>query len=90
MVLHLRPELVDMKAAGAQPTAKFRLVGMQAGWARAPRPWDKYTENSGAGDPRAATAEKGARFFEAVTRELATFLAELSNAKIDATFPFQA
>jgi len=89
LVLHLRPELVSMQEAGAQPTKKFRLGGMQAGWARAPRPWDKYTEDSGAGDPRAATAEKGARFFEAVTRELAGFLIELSNAKIDETFPFQ-
>lgn len=90
MVLHLRPELVDMQSAGPQPTAKFRVAAMQAGWARAPRPWDKYTEDSGAGDPRAATAEKGARFFDAVTRELAAFLAELSKAKIDASFPFEA
>jgi creatinine amidohydrolase len=88
LVLHLRPELVNMSEAGTQPTAKFRLPAMQAGWARAPRPWHKYTEDSGAGDPRAATAEKGARFFEAVTHELATFLVELSNAKMDATFPF--
>jgi creatinine amidohydrolase len=89
MVLHLRPELVDMPAASPQSTAKFRLAGMQSGWARAPRRWDLYTEDSGAGDPRAATAEKGARFFDAVTRELATFLVELSNAKLDANFPFQ-
>lgn len=88
LVLHLRPDLVDMASAGPQPTAKYRLAGMQAGWARAPRPWEKYTQDSGAGDPRAATAEKGARFFDAVTRELAAFLVELSNAKIDATFPF--
>lgn len=89
LVLHLRPELVNMSEAGPQPTAKFRLAGMQAGWARAPRPWDKYTADSGAGDPRAATAEKGARFFDAVTRELAAFLVELSKAKIDENFPFQ-
>jgi creatinine amidohydrolase len=89
LVLHLRPELVEMSQAGAQPTAPYRLAGMRAGWARAPRPWERYTEDSGAGDPRAATAEKGGRFFEAVTRELAAFLVELSNAKIDATFPFQ-
>lgn len=88
LVLHLRPDLVDMASAGPQPTAKYRLAGMQAGWARAPRPWEKYTQDSGAGDPHAATAEKGARFFDAVTRELAAFLVELSNAKIDATFPF--
>jgi creatinine amidohydrolase len=90
LVLHLRPELVDMRHAGPQPTAAFRLAGMSAGWARAPRPWEKYTEDSGAGDPRAATAEKGARFFEAATRELAGFLVELANAKMDASFPFRA
>src|SRR5262245_47582772 len=90
LVLHLRPELVNMNEAGPQSTATFCLAGMRAGWARAPRPWEKYTEDSGAGDPRSATAEKGARFFDAVTRELAGFLAELSKAKIDATFPFEA
>jgi creatinine amidohydrolase len=89
LVLHLRPELVDMNQAGAQPTSEFRLAGMRAGWARAPRPWDKFTQDSGAGDPRAATAEKGARFFDAVTRELATFLVELSNAQMDDAFPFK-
>jgi creatinine amidohydrolase len=88
LVLHLRPELVDMQQAGPQPTAKLRIAGMQAGWARAPRPWEKYTEDSGAGDPRRATAEKGARFFEACTQELADFLTELSHTKIDAAFPF--
>jgi creatinine amidohydrolase len=90
LVLHLRPELVDMASASPQPTAKYRLAGMQAGWARAPRPWEKYTQDSGAGDPRAATAEKGARFFDAVTQELAAFLVDLSNAKIDAAFPFSS
>jgi creatinine amidohydrolase len=88
LVLHLRPELVNMVEAGPQPTAAFRLAGMRSGWVRAPRPWDIYTQDSGAGDPRAATAEKGARFFDAVTRELAAFLVELSNAKMDDTFPF--
>jgi len=89
MILHLRPELVEMETAGAQATAEFRLAGMRAGWARAPRPWEKYTSDSGAGDPRSATAEKGARFFDAVTKELAAFLIELSNAKMDASFPFK-
>jgi creatinine amidohydrolase len=88
LVLHLRPELVDMQQAGPQPTAKYRLAAMQTGWARAPRPWEKYTVDSGAGDPRAATAEKGARFFDAVTHELASFLVEFAAAKMDAKFPF--
>lgn len=90
LVLHLRRELVDMTKAGAQPTATFRLAGMRAGWARAPRPWDRYTKDSGAGDPRNATAEKGARFFNAVCEELADFLVDLAAAKIDEVFPFQS
>jgi creatinine amidohydrolase len=89
LVLHLRPELVDMKSAGPQTTAEFRLAGMRAGWARAPRAWEKFTVDSGAGDPREATAEKGAQFFEAVTRELAAFLSELSSSTIDESFPFR-
>lgn len=88
LVLHLSPHLVDMRQAGPQSTAPFRLAGMRAGWARAPRPWEMYTEDSGAGDPRQASAEKGARFFEAVTHELASFLVELSSTKMDAKFPF--
>lgn len=89
LVLHLRPELVDMSQAGPQTTASFRLAGMRAGWARAPRPWEKYTQDSGAGDPRTATAEKGKQFFEAVTYELAGFLVDLANAELDEAFPFQ-
>jgi len=90
LMLHLRRELVDMSNAGAQPTATFRLAGMRAGWARAPRPWDRYTKDSGAGDPRDATAEKGARFFNAVCKDLAGFLVELEAATIDDTFPFES
>ncbi len=87
-VLHLRPDLVDMANAGPQPTATFRLAAMRAGWARAPRPWDRYTEDSGAGDPRSASAEKGERFFNAVCEKFADFLVELAGAEIDEAFPF--
>lgn len=90
LMLHLRPELVNMGQAGAQPTATFRLAGMRAGWARAPRPWARFTKDSGAGDPRGATAEKGARFFDAVCEQLAEFLSELAEVEIDDSFPFQS
>jgi creatinine amidohydrolase len=90
LMLHLRPDLVDMQQAGVQQTAAFRLRAMREGWARAPRPWKRYTNDSGAGDPRAATADKGRRFFEAVCAELADFLVELAHAELDDEFPFQA
>lgn len=89
LMLHLRPDLVDMSLAGPQPTAEYRLRAMREGWARSPRPWDRYTEDSGAGDPRAATAEKGKQYFDAVCEELADFLSELDAAERDDDFPFQ-
>lgn len=88
LMLHLRPDLVDLDRAGPQPMAEHRLRAMREGWARAPRVWDRYTEDSGAGDPRAATAEKGRQLFEATTAKLADFLVDLAAAERDATFPF--
>ena len=88
LMLHLRPELVDLAKAGAQPTATPVLRAMREGWARAPRPWDRYTEDSGAGDPRAATAEKGQQLFDATAAALADFFVELAETPLDEHFPF--
>ena len=89
LMRHLHPELVDMDRAGPQPVAVPRFRALREGWARAPRPWERYTRDSGAGDPRAATAEKGRRFFKAVCRRLAEFLTELAAAEMDESFPFE-
>ncbi|MEQ8847623.1 creatininase family protein [Botrimarina sp.] len=89
LVLSLRPELVDMDRASDQATARPRLAAMREGWARAPRVWDRYTKDSGAGDPRAATAEKGEQYAEAVCQRIADLLVELDAAEIDDRFPFE-
>jgi creatinine amidohydrolase len=88
LMLHLRPGLVDMTQAGPQATALPRLAGLREGWARAPRPWERFTQDSGAGDPRAATAEKGAQYFNAVCQKIAEFLVELAASDLDARFPY--
>jgi creatinine amidohydrolase len=38
------------------------------------------TDDTGVGNPKAATAEKGARYFEAVTKKIGEFLVELAAA----------
>ncbi|TWT47566.1 creatininase family protein [Botrimarina hoheduenensis] len=90
LMLWLRPDLVRLDQAGPQPTATPRLRAMREGWAKAPRPWERYTVDSGAGDPRAATADKGRRLLEATTAKLADFLVELARAEIDEAFPFES
>lgn len=78
MMLHLHAHLVDMQKAGPQTTAKSSLAGFNEGWAKTPRPWHTYTRDSGAGDPRDATSEKGKQFVDAVTETFAEFLVGLS------------
>jgi creatinine amidohydrolase len=81
MLLHLAPELVlPLSEAGAGRARRFRVRGLREGWAWAPRRWTQVTDDTGVGDPRDATADKGARFFAAVSGQIAGFLTELTAA----------
>jgi creatinine amidohydrolase len=53
---------------------------MREGWLWAERPWSKISADTGVGDPKAATPEKGALFFEAVTTKLAAMYLEVCQA----------
>ena len=84
VMMHLAPDLVlPLSEAGAGKARAFRVRALREGWAWAPRQWTKVTADTGTGNPAAATAEKGARFFEAVTQQIAGFLVELAAADPD-------
>ncbi|HEX6939106.1 MAG TPA: creatininase family protein [Longimicrobiales bacterium] len=79
VMMHLVPELVlPLDEAGPGRARPFRVAGLREGWAWAPRRWTQVTDDTGIGDPSAATAEKGAAFFRAVTERIAGFLVELA------------
>jgi creatinine amidohydrolase len=81
VMLHLAPELVlPLEQAGKGEARRFRIHALREGWAWSPRAWTKVTTDTGVGDPRAATAEQGARFFDAATSKIAGFLVELAAA----------
>ncbi len=82
------PALVRMDQADAGSTARTRFDAVNRGWVEITRPWHLLTTNSGAGDPRPATAEKGQRVTELVVERLAGFLTELSASTVDQSFPF--
>jgi creatinine amidohydrolase len=76
---HLAPGLVlPLSEAGDGAERKARVAGLREGWAWAPRPWTKISTDTGVGDPRAATPEKGAAFLAAVAERIAGFLVELA------------
>lgn len=79
VMLHLAPGLVrPLGEAGSGAAKAFRVRGLREGWAWAPRQWTAVTADTGVGDPSAATADKGRRFFEAAVARLGEFLVELA------------
>lgn len=76
---HLHPELVlPLEEAGKGHARPHRVAAFREGWAWAPRRWSAVTRDTGVGDPRGATAQKGERYFGAVTERIAGFLVELA------------
>lgn len=79
VMMRLRPELVlPLEEAGPGRERRPRVAALAEGWVWAPRPWSRVTEDTGIGDPSAATPEKGARYLDAVTGRIASFLVELA------------
>ncbi len=81
VIMHLAPDLVrPLSEAGDGAARKFRMKGIREGWAWAERKWLQVTKDTGVGDPRKASAAKGAKFFKAVTEKVAEFFREVAEA----------
>lgn len=81
LLLHLRPELVELDQAGPGSRSPFAIAALKQPGVWSPRPWSKSHPDTGSGNPSLATAAKGKQFFDAVTESLATLLVDLSNAQ---------
>lgn len=78
-IMHVRPELVrPLSDAGDGAAKKFRITAMREGWAWAERKWLQVTKDTGVGDPRKASAEKGEKYFKAVTEKVGQFFIEVA------------
>ena len=79
VMLHFTPHLVrPLSEAGDGSAKKFRINAIREGWAWAERKWLQVTKDTGVGDPRKATAEKGEKYFQAVTEKVAEFFREVA------------
>ena len=81
LMLHLCPDLVQLDQAGPGKRNPFTVAGLNQPGVWTPRPWSHSHPDTGSGDPKLATPEKGQEFFEAVTAAVAELLCGLSAAK---------
>jgi creatinine amidohydrolase len=83
VMMHVAPELVaPLSEAGDGHERRFKIRALRERWAWSPRQWTQVTADTGIGDPRHATAEKGERFVAALTATIADFFVELAAANV--------
>lgn len=86
-MLHIAPELVrPLDEAGPGTARVFSIDALRSDWAWAEREWTQVTDDTGVGDPQAASAEKGAAYLGEVTARLAELLVDLAAADLDALY----
>ena len=83
LIMHFRPELVlPLSEAGQGNSRKWKIDSLNESWAWAERQWTKVSEDTGIGNPKFSTAEKGKRFFGDVTDKVATLMKDLAEADL--------
>ena len=74
VMMYYHPELVDISEAGEGKAGGFAIPALKMGSVWIPRNWGKVSTDTGIGDPRTATAEKGQKFVAAVIAKYAEFM----------------
>ena len=83
LLLHLKPTLVlPLYEAGDGSEKKMKIKAFNEKWVWAERKWSQISADTGVGDPKAATKEKGEKYFKAVTEKIGELLMELARCDI--------
>lgn len=84
VMMYLTPELVlSLNEAGDGCAKKFKAKGLKEGWVSAQRQWTQVTQDTGVGNPKKATKEKGETFYKIVVDKISDFFIELHNADLN-------
>lgn len=84
LIQYLHPNLVlPLEEAGEGKEKKSKVKGIREGWAWSERRWSMVSEDTGIGNPKASSKEKGAAYFEAVTKKVAELMIEIAELDVD-------
>jgi len=78
-MLHIDKQLVrPLSEAGDGAAKTYKIKAFHEGWVTAQRQWTQVTKDTGVGNPKKATEEKGRIYLDACAKNIATFLVELA------------
>jgi creatinine amidohydrolase len=84
LMLHLTPDLVlPLDEAGEGKAKNFKIAGLNENWAWAERQWSSVTRDTGIGNPKKATKEKGEKYYQAILKKISRLMIELAEANAD-------
>lgn len=80
MMMEIAPQLLlPLASAGDGKENHFKLKGLRDGLAWTPREWTMTTNDTGVGNPKDATRNKGKLFLDFLTEKIGEFILELEN-----------
>jgi len=82
LMLYYHPEWVSLSEAGDGASKPFALSSLNEKTAWLPRNWGKISIDTGVGNPKKASAEKGERFAKIVIEKIGQCLIELGSKNI--------
>ena len=84
LMLYIAPDQVlPLSKAGDGREKKIKITGINEGWAWTERKWSKVTEDTGIGNPKKASREKGEKYFKAVVEKVAQLFVEIAKADLE-------
>jgi creatinine amidohydrolase len=83
LMLHFRPDLIrPLVEAGDGMDKKPKIKAFSEGWLWAERKWSQISEDTGVGNPKLATAEKGKIYFKDITEKMAQAMVDIAEADV--------
>lgn len=87
IIMHLHPELVlSLDEAGDGSEKKSVIKGINERWAWSERKWSQVTADTGIGNPKKSTPEKGKKYLEDVTDKVSELIVDICNSSIDSLY----
>ena len=83
LMLYLMPDLVLPKSEwGSGEEKKFRIKEFNEGWVWAERQWSKVSKDTGIGNPKFSSREKGERFFTDICKKMDALFCSICDADL--------